>query len=73
VAEKPGPAASWMPWADSSAADPETQRRRLEEFLPNWEQGTEYIYLVFRPGNERVLMSAGLHRRVGPGALEIRY
>jgi len=73
VAESMAELQAWMPWADSSAAEPEAQLRRLQEVLGHWEQGTEYIYLVFRPGDDRVLGSAGLHRRVGPGGLEIGY
>ena len=73
VAESLAELQAWMPWADSSAVDPEAQHRRLQDVLGHWEQGTEYIYLVFRPGDDRVLGSAGLHRRVGPGGLEIGY
>ena len=72
VAESLAELRPWMPWADSSAAEPGAHRRRLEEVVPNWERGTEYGYLVFRPGDDRVLGCAGLHRRVGPGALRDR-
>jgi len=73
VAESLAELRPWMPWADSSAAEPAAHRRHLEEVVSNWERGTEYGYLVFRPGDDRVLGCAGLHRRVGPGALEIGY
>ena len=73
VAESLAELRPWVPWADRSAAEPGAQRRRLEEVVPHWEQGTEYVYLVFRPGQDKVLGLVGLHRRVGPGALEIGY
>jgi RimJ/RimL family protein N-acetyltransferase len=73
VAESLAELQAWMPWADRSVAEPAEQRRRLEDVDGHWERGTEYVYLVFRPGEDRVLGSAALHRRVGPGALEIGY
>jgi RimJ/RimL family protein N-acetyltransferase len=73
VAESLAELQPWMPWADGSAAKAEAQRRRLEDVVPQWEIGTEYVYVVFRPDDDRVLGSAGLHRRIGPGALEIGY
>ncbi|MGH9106886.1 MAG: GNAT family N-acetyltransferase [Acidimicrobiales bacterium] len=63
----------WLPWATEPAAQAEAQRRRLEEVIPNWERGTEYVYLIFRSGKSRVLGCAGLHRRSGPTVVEIGY
>jgi RimJ/RimL family protein N-acetyltransferase len=73
VAESLAELQPWVPWANRSAAEPEVQRRRLEEAVPHWERGTEYVYLVFRPGEDKLLGSVGLHRRVGPDALEVGY
>ncbi len=63
----------WMPWADGTSGDPDAQRRRLELVVPNWERGTEYVYLLFGPDQDRVLGCVALMRRVGPTALEIGY
>ena len=63
----------WMPWAGTSAVDVEAERRRLQEVVPRWEEDVEYVYLVLVPGQDRVLGCIGLHRRVGPTALEIGY
>jgi RimJ/RimL family protein N-acetyltransferase len=73
VAESLAELQPWVPWANQSAARQGAQRHRLEEVVPHWERGTEYVYLVFRPGEDKLLGSVGLHRRVGPDALEIGY
>jgi RimJ/RimL family protein N-acetyltransferase len=63
----------WLPWADERSATVEAQRRRLEEAASNWERDIDYVYVVLRPRQDRVLGCVGLHRRVGPKALEIGY
>ncbi|MFJ4090658.1 GNAT family N-acetyltransferase [Kitasatospora sp. NPDC089913] len=63
----------WLEWA----AEPPTAARTAElteAGMAAWEAGTDFIYLVgldAEPG--RVIGSFGLHRRIGPGALEIGY
>jgi RimJ/RimL family protein N-acetyltransferase len=59
----------WMAWARPEAADPEHQRARLHDARP--DDGEDYQYLVLAEGE--LVGSAGLHRRVGPGAIEIGY
>lgn len=73
VAESLPELRKWLPWADSPAAQPGAQRRRLEEAVPNWERDVEYVYVLLRPGEDRILGCIGLHRRVGPSALEVGY
>ena len=63
----------WMPWATPDQADPEVQRRRLESETGSWEAGGDHTYLVVDPAGTEVLGAVGLHRRVGPGGLEIGY
>jgi RimJ/RimL family protein N-acetyltransferase len=66
-----------MPWA-TEAADLEHQRARIAGALPSWDAGTEFGYTVFLPGREpteggTVIGAIGLHRRIGPGGIEIGY
>jgi RimJ/RimL family protein N-acetyltransferase len=61
----------WMPWI---AAEPQTVEDRLsliEQWRSEWERGEDVVIGAFL-GNE-VVGSAGLHRRRGPGILEIGY
>jgi ribosomal-protein-serine acetyltransferase len=61
----------WMPWV---AQEPQPLARR-REMLAGWEreweeEGDVYLAVVV---NGRIAGSTGLHRRRGPGALEIGY
>jgi ribosomal-protein-serine acetyltransferase len=61
----------WMPWI---AAEPQTVEDRLsliEQWRSEWGRGGDVVIGAFL-GNE-VVGSAGLHRRRGPGVLEIGY
>ncbi|MFD7411815.1 GNAT family N-acetyltransferase [Kitasatospora purpeofusca] len=64
------------PWLEWAAEAPTLARTAelTEAGMAAWEAGTDFIYLVgldAEPG--RVIGSFGLHRRIGPGALEIGY
>lgn len=61
--------APWMQWATPEAADPEVQRSRLEADHP--QDGDEYMYLMLSHGE--MVGACGLHRRIGPRAIEIGY
>lgn len=62
----------WMPWATPQAAEIDEQRKRRAEQQSATEAGTEYMYLLLSA--EGVLLGAcGVHRRVGPEAVEIGY
>lgn len=63
----------WMPWADDEAATAGFQRQRLLEADPAWDADEEYILLVVDPTEAEVLGGTGLHRRQGPGTIEIGY
>jgi RimJ/RimL family protein N-acetyltransferase len=61
----------WMPWV---AAEPITDDARLaliESWTEEWESGGDVVLGAFDDG--AVVGSTGLHRRRGPGALEIGY
>ncbi|MDY0813609.1 GNAT family N-acetyltransferase [Kitasatospora purpeofusca] len=63
----------WLEWA-AVAPTPARTAELTEAGVAAWEAGTDFIYLVgldAEPG--RVIGSFGLHRRIGPGALEIGY
>ena len=63
----------WMPWADDEAATAEFQRTRLTDGEAVWDQGEDCTYLVVDPTETEVLGGTGLHRRQGPGTIEIGY
>ena len=63
----------WMPWATEAAADPVAQRARGREAELHWDQGSDYSYVLRHSETGAILGMFGLHRRVGPTALEIGY
>lgn len=63
----------WMPWATEEAADPQAQRVRCREAEESWDSGSEYVYLLRPEPAGQVIGCFGLHRRLGPGAIEIGY
>ncbi|MFJ8429764.1 GNAT family N-acetyltransferase [Kitasatospora sp. NPDC094019] len=63
----------WLEWA-AEAPTPARTAELTEAGTAAWDAGTDFIYLAgldAEPG--RVIGSFGLHRRIGPGALEIGY
>jgi RimJ/RimL family protein N-acetyltransferase len=63
----------WMPWATPQAAGTEAQRSRCREVGEFWDGGTEYSYVLRPESSDEVIGCFGLHRRIGPGAIEIGY
>jgi RimJ/RimL family protein N-acetyltransferase len=64
----------WMPWATDEAATVEAQQQRLvRDVLPNWAADREYEFLILTPEEREIVGGCGLHRRVGPGGIEIGY
>lgn len=61
----------WMPWAHEEPSAPAEVVERIRGFRAAFDRDEEYIYGVWRDGE--VAGGAGLHRRVGEGALEIGY
>jgi RimJ/RimL family protein N-acetyltransferase len=59
----------WMPWA--APASLEERRAILASWEREWDMGGDLVYgLLLGP---LVVGSFGLHRRIGPGGLEIGY
>lgn len=74
VAENLEHLAPWMPWAAPGAARPEVQQERLRHTMAAWERGTDFEFLVVpRDRDVPVLGVLGLHRRLGPRAIELGY
>jgi RimJ/RimL family protein N-acetyltransferase len=63
----------WMPWATEAAAQAEAQGAWNREVEEQWARGSDYIYTLRRDREAPVIGTFGLHRRVGPGAVEIGY
>ncbi len=63
----------WMPWATEAAAALDTQVARSRAATKAWEDGTDYCYVLRVDPDGPVVGTFGLHRRIGPGAIEIGY
>lgn len=64
----------WMPWATGENATVPAQVHRLGEVTASWDVGTDFVYLLrLLEGDASVVGVIGLHRRIGPGAIEIGY
>ena len=64
----------WMPWADERSATAGFQAERLIQVEAQWDAGTDFVFVLRRPeGGDSILGVIGLHRRIGPGAIEIGY
>ena len=63
----------WMPCATDAAADPVAQRARGREAELHWDQGSDYSYVLRHSETGAIMGMFGLHRRVGPTAIEIGY
>lgn len=62
----------WMAWiADEEPLSIESRRAKIAEWERDWLQGGDVILGVFVDG--QVAGGCGLHRRIGPGGLEIGY
>lgn len=63
----------WMPWASAEAGSPAAQRDRCLAVQEQWSSGSDYQYALLPDESGPVIGSFGLHRRIGPGAIEIGY
>lgn len=61
----------WMPWIAEEPVTLSQRRERIETWLVNGERGGDLVVGVF--AGTAVAGGAGLHHRIGPGALEIGY
>jgi RimJ/RimL family protein N-acetyltransferase len=63
----------WMPWADPAAGTVQVQAARLAGSGQEWDQGSTYEFVAVLGEPARLLGAFGLHRRIGPGGLELGY
>ena len=63
----------WMPWASRSAVTLKAQRKHCREAEQLWDLGSDYQYALRLDPAGPVIGGFGLHRRRGPGAIEIGY
>lgn len=61
----------WMPWASLEPLGLSDRERLITDGLERWERGEDFNFGVFEDGT--FVGGCGLHRRVGPGGLEIGY
>ena len=62
-----------MPWAWEAPEPVEVVEERIRGFQEQFEHGENYAFGLFTPDETELVGGAGLHRRVGPGGLEIGY
>jgi RimJ/RimL family protein N-acetyltransferase len=65
--------APWMPWATPAGISVETQRDRLLRAEGTWSARGGYEYGIFFRADDALVGGCGLHKRIGPRALEIGY
>jgi len=63
----------WLPWAVGEPSPVEELAERLRRFGETFRAGEDWPLGVFDRTTGSLLGGAGLHRRTGPGALEIGY
>jgi RimJ/RimL family protein N-acetyltransferase len=61
----------WMPWAGHEPLALSDRERLIAEWLERWEKGEDFNFGVFEEG--LLVGACGLHRRIGPTALELGY
>ena len=61
----------WMAWIADEPLPLERRRAQIAEWERDWAQGGDVILGVF--ADRQVAGGCGLHRRIGPGGLEIGY
>jgi RimJ/RimL family protein N-acetyltransferase len=71
VAESAEHLRPWMAWMADEPQTPGRRRAMLARWEAEWSDGGDAYYGIFLDGD--VVGSCGLHRRVGPDALEIGY
>ena len=64
---------TFMDWAWFAPEPVGVVRKRLRTFRDAFRHGDDWIYGLFERDGSAIVGGAGLHRRVGPEALEIGY
>jgi RimJ/RimL family protein N-acetyltransferase len=63
----------WMSWADDQATTAERRREFLARGEEGWTTGSDFAFLLLDTEETTVLGTMGLHRRIGPRAIELGY
>jgi RimJ/RimL family protein N-acetyltransferase len=63
----------WLPWVRSEPLTFEARLELLRGMRHNFAGGIDFVYGIFESSSGDYVGGAGLHRRLGPGALEIGY
>jgi RimJ/RimL family protein N-acetyltransferase len=63
----------WMSWADDEATTPERRQAFLARAEEGWSTGSDFAFVILDADESTVLGTSGLHRRIGPRAIEIGY
>jgi ribosomal-protein-serine acetyltransferase len=71
VAESAEHLRPWMPWISQEPLDLEARRALIERWGQEWAAGGDLYQGIFSHG--QIVGGCGLHRRIGPGGLEIGY
>lgn len=61
----------WMPWAALPPMSVADQKALILKWVDEWESGGDAILGIFR--HQKIVGAIGIHRRIGPGGLEIGY
>jgi RimJ/RimL family protein N-acetyltransferase len=63
----------WMPWIKGEPKTLEDRVAYMRSMRAEFDTDEQYVYGVFDSAEKMVLGGTGLHRRIGPRALEIGY
>lgn len=63
----------WMPWARGEPQPIEHRIELLRRFRSKFDMGEDFTYAILAPDESEIRGGAGLHVRIGPGALEMGY
>ena len=63
----------WMPWATAEGAAESAQRERLSNNERTWDDAQDHSFLLLDAKESTLLGIFGMHRRIGPDAIEIGY
>jgi ribosomal-protein-serine acetyltransferase len=61
----------WMPWVEQEPLTLERRREMIVEWDRDWRAGGDVVLGIFRDGE--ITGGTGMHRRIGPGGVEIGY
>jgi RimJ/RimL family protein N-acetyltransferase len=61
----------WMPWASTEPLERSQRLKLIESWRAGWSEGGDAAFGAF--ADDGVVGACGLHRRRGPGGLEIGY